>query len=103
MTPERWQQIKTVFDDVLERPAGEREAYLVCVCGEDGELLTQVKQLIANISKAESFLESPSMFLEELLGAGSNFYPNDLAADRFRIISLLGSDGMGEVYEASDK
>ena len=35
MTPQRWSQIKGVFNGALERPAGERAAWLRAECGTD--------------------------------------------------------------------
>lgn len=47
MTPERWQQIKTVFGATLEREPAERAAYLQCACGADEALHAEVESLLA--------------------------------------------------------
>jgi hypothetical protein len=35
MTPERWQQIKQVFNSALERTGNERPGFLAEACGND--------------------------------------------------------------------
>ena len=37
--PERWQRLDRVFQQALDLPASEREAYLREACGEDGAFL----------------------------------------------------------------
>ena len=39
MTPQRWSQIKKVFNGAVERPAEERAAWLRAECGTDLALL----------------------------------------------------------------
>lgn len=45
---ERWQQIDAVFAAVLERSPAERDAFLERACGRDGELVREVRALLAS-------------------------------------------------------
>jgi hypothetical protein len=38
VTPERWQQVKDIFDEAVERRSASRMAYIRDRCGEDDEL-----------------------------------------------------------------
>lgn len=46
MTPERWQQVKEVFNRVLSLEATERSSHLDKVCDSDPELRREVESLL---------------------------------------------------------
>ena len=45
---ERWQQIESLFQEALQRPAAERDVFLRQACGGDADLLREVQSLLAN-------------------------------------------------------
>ena len=45
---ERFQQIESLFQEALQRPAAERDAFLRQACGSDADLLREVQSLVAN-------------------------------------------------------
>src|SRR5689334_9189237 len=47
MTPERWKRVKRILDEVWERGAENRAAFLGEVCGGDDELRAEVEALLA--------------------------------------------------------
>lgn len=102
MTPERWEQISNIFELVLEAAPGDREAVLAAACGEDVDKRAAVERLLHNHGDLGSFLEDP--IAEAVLRAPRTaaFHPGDRIAGKFRINALLGSGGMGDVYEAHD-
>ena len=56
MTPQRWEQIRQVFDGALERASKDRAAYLHAVCARDDELRREVleqkdKRVIIDLSR----------------------------------------------------
>ena len=66
MTPERWQEVKKVLADALERTPGERHAYLDQACA-DPALRREVESLIAAHEQAHTnFLAQPAIPTKEL-------------------------------------
>ena len=47
MTPERWQQMKQIFQSALERDAAERSAFLNQACADDAAPRSEVESLIS--------------------------------------------------------
>jgi serine/threonine protein kinase len=93
MTPERWQQVKGVLENVLERAPSERAVFLVQACDGDQALRREVESLLASDEQGRSsFLQSPPS-LKLVRGTRLGDY---------EIQSLLGAGGMGEVYRARD-
>ncbi|MFY9559979.1 MAG: protein kinase [Terriglobales bacterium] len=71
MTPERWQQIKTVFGATLERDPAERAAYLQCACGADETLRVEVESLLAAAQGAATNAAKAAPSVDAALGPGS--------------------------------
>src|SRR5262245_34544347 len=99
MTPERWQQVKQIFNSAVRRDASEREAFLFDACGNDNELRREVESLIEAHEKDGSFIdhsafENPS-FCQTELKTGQT-------VGSYVITSSIGRGGMGEVYLAND-
>src|SRR5579863_4650842 len=103
MTPERWSQIKDIFNQVAEQPMEVRALALAEACRGDAELQSELEWLLAQDAEAEGFMEGRSSSPSSTPAPRNQLQPGSVLADRYEIAALLGSGGMGEVYEAEDR
>lgn len=122
-------QEETLLRQALALPASEREAFLEGACGEDQALRQRIEERLKAEAAAGSVgatCESPTVRAgtvadkptkhlarqpkpaEATPASDSDtslhgrFLPGTKVADRYRIVSLAGKGGMGEVYRADD-
>lgn len=96
MTPDRWQQVRGVFDQVAALPSAERPAYLDQACSADPDLRREVESLLLSHHEAGTeFLNTPAINLSR---------PAPTRVGRrigaYNIVEEIGRGGMGEVYRA---
>ncbi len=84
-----------VFEEVVQRSGDDRRRRMEELCGTDAALREAVEGLLENDERAEreGFLDSSPVLTMDSL-------PRKTVLDDFELIRLIGSGGMGVVYEA---
>jgi Tol biopolymer transport system component/serine/threonine protein kinase len=103
MTPERWQQLKQIFQSALERNPAERSAFLSRACANDPALRSEVESLIASHDQAGESIEAMAVeAAAEMLSADQTGSIVGKQIGHYQVLSLIGRGGMGEVFLAQD-
>ncbi|MDQ3257657.1 MAG: protein kinase, partial [Acidobacteriota bacterium] len=103
MKAERWQQVERLYHAALECEPESRAAFLDEACAGDEELRREVESLLKYESRAERFIEAPALEVAaEMMAEEQTSVMVGRIITHYRILSLLGAGGMGEVYLADD-
>ena len=101
MTPERWIEVKEIFNAALDLPATERLFFIEKSCADDDDLRVEVEALLASSEEAEGFIESPA--LTRVSGLVTEEKTPALIGKQigsYKIEREIGRGGMGAVFLA---
>src|SRR4051794_35101768 len=103
LNPERWQQIRGIFDEALALPVEQRPRFLDSACKTDAALRREVESLLESDGAAGDFLQSGA---EPRPSSNGSFVAIDPWIGKhvgpYRIMERIGFGGMGVVYRGID-
>ena len=98
--PDRGKQVRSIAEQALCLDGPARAEFLQSSCGTDEALLSEVQALISDAESAGSFMEEPPnapTIISDSAPKTSSNHPTKIA--HFTIRRVIGSGGMGTVYE----
>ena len=103
MDAEQSNKIEEIYHAALEIESNKREAFLYDVCGADVELRQEVESLLNFAEISSSIIDQPPMDVAvEMFSQTGNSDVIGKELGHYKIDSLIGVGGMGEVFLAHD-
>ena len=107
MKADRWERVKELFEQAMERPSRQRARFLQRECGGDEEVRREVASLLAEYDSAGSFMDKPPAYslaatVADTTAETAEVSLCDQVISHYRIHEQIGSGGMGSVYRAED-
>ncbi len=102
MTPEEWEKVSEIYHQASGLKGDDRTAFLEKACDGDDALRLEVESLLVAESEAGDFISEPVVeaFAADILKSTGPSV--DEMFGHYKIVSKIGSGGMGEVFLATD-
>lgn len=102
MNPERWRQIKQLYNSVLEQDTARRYLFLAKACRDDPDLLREVQSLLAQTASTAELAGKIAAVAADAFEGSENTLKQGETLGPYEIRGLLGTGGMARVYLAVD-
>jgi len=100
MKSDRWSLIEEIFQGALERPSDARMQYAEQACGDDKQLLGEVRSLLESDRDAETVLHAAIAEDLRAMTKASSLSEIGLRVGPYLLVRELDGGGMGVVYLA---
>jgi len=102
MSVTHWDAVKSLFSAALELPREARAAFLTLESGGDAALIAEVQSLLDSHEQPGAFLDTVTHEFRSQAFATSGPARSRIGEriGAYRIVGLLGTGGMGDVFEA---
>jgi eukaryotic-like serine/threonine-protein kinase len=102
VTPERWSQVRNLFDAAIEQPVAVRDEWVKARAAGDPDLIAEVRTLLESFEDSGDFLEqnAPGRELQHAAARLADPYEGKHIG-AYEILQRVGHGGMGSVYAAA--